>query len=198
MQEQRFVAIPGESDDARAVRTRDALATALIALMHDKGFDEISVQEICDRAGVSRSTFYTHFADKDEMFIRHTVAFAQAMGSQLTWDNTAACYRFPIRGMFEHVRQMRPLFESLHKARKVEFIMKVWQSNLATAFEKRVKATRAARTGQSQPSMVLPEIIALQLAGTVITLMTWWMDHHYPIPSDEMEQQFCELVKKLK
>jgi AcrR family transcriptional regulator len=52
--------------DARVRRTRDALGDALVALMQEKPFDTITVQDVLDRANVSRSTFYTHYSDKDD------------------------------------------------------------------------------------------------------------------------------------
>jgi AcrR family transcriptional regulator len=48
-------------------RTRTAGFDALFSLIHDKAYDAISVKEILDRANVGRSTFYTHFRDKDEL-----------------------------------------------------------------------------------------------------------------------------------
>ena len=44
-------------EDARVRRTRDALGDALVALMHEKPFDSITVQDVLDRANVGRSTF---------------------------------------------------------------------------------------------------------------------------------------------
>jgi AcrR family transcriptional regulator len=188
-----FIPIPGESDDARAVRTRAALSAALIGLMDGRPFDDISVQEICERAGVGRSTFYAHFQDKDEMYIRHTVEFGRKMGEKLGWDGSRNTYRFPIAMMFDHVRHMQPMIETLMKSRKAEFVMKVWQNNLAEVFEQRVKQDR----GDTQ--MAVPaEILAQQLAGTVFTLMTWWMDHHQPHSAQEMEQHWERLVSGLR
>jgi AcrR family transcriptional regulator len=185
--------IPGDSDDARAVRTRADLASALIALMRERGFDEISVQDICERAQVGRSTFYAHFQDKDEMFIRHTVVAGRAMGEGLAWDAARGAYRLPVAQMLEHIRQMKPVFDSLAKARKSEFIMKVWHNNLAEVFEQRVTETRAGAAADL-PSTIL----AQQLAGTFMTLMVWWMDHHYPLPAWKMEEQWNRLVAGLR
>jgi AcrR family transcriptional regulator len=186
-----FIPIPGDSGDARAVRTRDALASALISLMDGRDYDDISVQHICDRAQVGRSTFYAHFQDKDEMYIRHVVVFARMMGEKLGFEQGA--YRFPVAQLFEHIRQMRPMMESLKKAHKADFVMKIWQNNLAELFEQRVLETRAGA-----PAEVPAAIMAQQLAGTFITLMTWWLDHHCPHSPAEMEQQWGELVKNLR
>jgi AcrR family transcriptional regulator len=191
---QKLVPIPGDSEDARAVRTRAEIASALIGLMHEKGFDDISVQEICEKAAVGRSTFYAHFQDKDELFIRHIVVFGRALGEHLMWDQALGSYRFPARGLVEQVRQMKPLFDSLAKARKTEFVMKVWHNNIAEVFEEKVLAVRAGRT---TANAIPAGILAQQLAGTLMTLMNWWIEHHYPLAEDAMEAQFQRLIAGL-
>jgi AcrR family transcriptional regulator len=52
--------------DRRVLRTRDTLGDALVELMHEKPFDDITVQEVLDRAGVGRSTFYAHYRSNPE------------------------------------------------------------------------------------------------------------------------------------
>ena len=55
------------STDRRVLRTRAVLRDALITLVGESGWDAITVQDICDRAKVGRSTFYMHFADKEDL-----------------------------------------------------------------------------------------------------------------------------------
>jgi len=93
---------------------------------------------------VGRFTFYAHFQDKDELLIRHIVVFGRVLGGQLAWDEPLGSYRFPVRGLLEHVRKMQPVFDSLARARKIEFIMKVWHNNIAEVFEQRVTAVRGS------------------------------------------------------
>ncbi|MBK8136612.1 MAG: TetR family transcriptional regulator [Chloroflexi bacterium] len=50
--------------DLRIRRTKKLLQEALLALMASKSFQDITVQDITDRAMVNRGTFYDHFADK--------------------------------------------------------------------------------------------------------------------------------------
>lgn len=53
--------------DPRVRRTRRLLQQAFEALLHEKGFQELSVQDIAERATVNRATFYAHFADKYDL-----------------------------------------------------------------------------------------------------------------------------------
>ena len=54
--------------DLRVVKTKKLLYTTLIELIKEKSFDEIRVSDICNRALVNRSTFYSHYEDKYELF----------------------------------------------------------------------------------------------------------------------------------
>lgn len=58
------------------MRTRDTLGDALVALMHEKNFDEITVQDLLDRAGVGRATFYVHYRDKQDLFLSDVEDFS--------------------------------------------------------------------------------------------------------------------------
>src|SRR5690242_18297174 len=55
--------------DRRIQRTRRLLHEAILELIHERGWDAITVQDVCERADVGRSTFYVHFADKEELLV---------------------------------------------------------------------------------------------------------------------------------
>ncbi|MEO0596467.1 MAG: TetR/AcrR family transcriptional regulator [Chloroflexota bacterium] len=50
--------------DPRVRRTRKLLKQAFVELMHEKGFNAMTVQDIADRADINRTTFYDHYEDK--------------------------------------------------------------------------------------------------------------------------------------
>jgi len=55
--------------DRRIQKTQNLLRGALTSLIGEKPYDSIVVKEILDRANVGRSTFYTHFRDKDDLLV---------------------------------------------------------------------------------------------------------------------------------
>ncbi|MCW3839097.1 TetR/AcrR family transcriptional regulator [Micromonospora yasonensis] len=59
--------MPGQ--DRRVRRSQRLLREALVALIPEKGYDRITVQDILDRADVGRSTFYSHYRDKDDLLL---------------------------------------------------------------------------------------------------------------------------------
>jgi len=78
------------STDPRVVRTRAALRQALISLILERGWDAVGIHDICQRAQIGRSTFYTHFADKEELLLvgfdelRRWLRGSRAAGSPAT------------------------------------------------------------------------------------------------------------------
>lgn len=61
--------------DRRIVKTQGAIKKAILELMNEKSFDNITIQDISDRADVNRSTIYLHYVDKydllDKMIEEH-------------------------------------------------------------------------------------------------------------------------------
>src|ERR1700690_1925078 len=53
-----------QKEDPRVKRTRLLLEQAFMVVLKEKGFQTITVQDIAQRAGVNRATFYAHFEDK--------------------------------------------------------------------------------------------------------------------------------------
>lgn len=53
--------------DRRILKTQEALKKAVIELMTEKSFDEITIQDLSDRANVSRGTIYLHYHDKYDL-----------------------------------------------------------------------------------------------------------------------------------
>lgn len=55
--------------DRRVLRTRAALRAALVELIEEKGYDALTINDLCQRANVNRGTFYNHFHDKEGMML---------------------------------------------------------------------------------------------------------------------------------
>ena len=53
--------------DRRVARTRATLHRALMSLILKKGYEAVTVEDICDAANVGRSTFYAHYTSKDDL-----------------------------------------------------------------------------------------------------------------------------------
>ncbi len=99
--------------DRRIARTRKALMEALTDLMKSQRWEEINVRQICDAADVSRSTFYIHFDNKQELLDYCFSSLQSGLekdypGRGLALDGT---FRF-LPWLLEHVNANQDLFRA--------------------------------------------------------------------------------------
>lgn len=58
------------SIDRRTIRTKKMIRSALAELIDEKGFNNISVTDLTQRADINRGTFYLHYVDKYDLLER--------------------------------------------------------------------------------------------------------------------------------
>jgi AcrR family transcriptional regulator len=176
--------------DARVRRTRDALGDALIALMQEKPFDTITVQDVLDRAHVSRSTFYTHYSDKDDLLMSDAEEFFEALSMALSQHGDKSDRVFPVREFFAHLSDVQPFFKALVKSGKYHENMELARGHFARGIERRlVELPR----GKNIPANQLPAI-AFAHAGALLSLLSWWLDRGMRESPAEMDELFHRMV----
>src|ERR1041384_7324401 len=124
--------------DARVRRTRDALGDALVALMQEKSFETITVQDVLDRAHVSRSTFYTHYSDKDDLLMSDAEEFFEALSMALSTHGDKSDRVFPVKEFFAHLADVQPFFKALVKSGKYQENMELARGHFARGIERRL------------------------------------------------------------
>src|SRR5437868_2657521 len=124
--------------DPRVLRTRDRLGDALVALMQEKPFDAITVQEVLDRAGVSRSTFYVHYRDKDDLFFSDADEFLESMAMMLSRRKEKSERVAPVREFFAHVAQGQQLYTALVESGRIHDFLELAQGHFARGIERRL------------------------------------------------------------
>src|SRR5215213_3921202 len=124
--------------DARVRRTRDALGDALIALMQEKSFDTITVQDVLDRAHVSRSTFYSHYSDKDDLLMSDVEEFFESVSMALSARGDKSDRVFPVKEFFAHLVEAQPFFKALMKSGRFHDNMELARGHFARGIECRL------------------------------------------------------------
>ena len=176
--------------DARVRRTRDALGDALFALMQEKPFDTITVQEVLDRAQVSRSTFYSHYSDKDDLLMSDAEEFFEAISMALSAHGDKSDRVFPVQEFFTHLSDVQPFFKALVKSGKYQENMELARGHFARGIERRLAELPR---GKSIPPNQLPAI-AFTHAGALLSLLTWWLDRGMRESPVEMDELFHRMI----
>lgn len=178
--------------DARARRTRDALGDALVALIQEKPFDTITVTEVLTRAGVSRSTFYAHFSDKEDLFMSDADEFFEFLATVLSKHGDKSDRVAPVKEFFEHVGEMHEFFAALVASGKVHDTLELAQGHFARGIERRLEELPK---GQNIPAEQRPAV-AFAHAGALLSLLIWWIDHGMRESPSVMDELYHRIVWK--
>lgn len=180
--------------DRRIQRTRALLHEALGSLIREKPYDRISVAEVIDRAGVSRSTFYVHFRDKDELLMssmRALLLGVPATDGGSTRDVTERIVAFSLpllTHIHEHRRSARAklgergraiLHEHLRGALS-EWIVRAMKGDL--------------RMHESRRPLIVPDLLARHISSTFVLILHWWMDDDVVRSPAEADRLFRALI----
>lgn len=112
-----------KSQNPIAARSRRMLREALLELMREKSYGEITVTALCDRAQLGRKTFYRNYTEKDEVLREYLDELSGGFVAALR-----ACAPFGdevfARTMFSYWKPYAALFETLARCGQFRFVMR--------------------------------------------------------------------------
>jgi AcrR family transcriptional regulator len=178
-----------KTSDRRTRRTRGRLNSAMVELITEKRFDDITVQNVIDRADVGRATFYTHFRDKEDLFEQQWEQFNQMLAARIDWDRAGQGSFFPVTFFFQHLLEAQSFYQGLLRSGKVEKIFKSGVEYLSQHIDTALTARFKSR-GLAIPVPVLSHYLANEFFG----LLQWWLDEGMPYTPPAMDEMFHRLV----
>ncbi len=172
--------------DQRVRRTRDRLGDALVELLVQKPFDDITVQDVLDRAGVSRSTFYSHFSNKNDLFFSDADEFFVGMATALSRFGDKSERVAPAQELFAHIADVRPFYNALVESGKIQDVWELGREHFARGIEQRLAEIPRAR--EIHPDR--RAAVAHGLAGSLFSLLSWWVQCGMTPSPEEMDKLF--------
>lgn len=176
--------------DRRILRTRNALGDALVALMREKNFDDITVQEVLDRAEVGRATFYVHYRDKHDLFLSDVEDFLELICGALKGKNANPKRLLPVQEFFTHIREVRQFYEAVVRSGKMNDVRALAQGVFARLIEERLQAAGLEIEARQRSAQ------AHALAGSFFSLLDWWLDKGMKADPQEMDALFHRIAWK--
>ena len=178
--------------DPRVNRTKHALGAALVELMLERRFDDISVQDVLDRAEVGRGTFYTHFRNKDDLFLSSYERMLEFMETQLYKDRGGRPRIAPIAEFFAHVGEAGPLLKAMRANGQISVMWELGAAHFARMIEKRLGLLDYHSNGNG----FSPVIASKFCAGAAIEMLRWWLDRDVRPTPKQMDEMYHEMVRK--
>jgi AcrR family transcriptional regulator len=180
-----------KTPDRRVQRTRKLLQDALIALVLEKGYEAVTVQDIIDRANVGRSTFYAHFLDKQQLFLSGFEQLRDALAQQQAIIAASGAYKLSFSlGMFEHVQDYLRVYRALVGKQSGAIVVQHMQQMITDL----VRDELAALAPHDDDAPIPREIVVQYTVSAFLGLLIWWADHEGPYPAAQMDAMFQQLT----
>jgi AcrR family transcriptional regulator len=181
--------------DRRVARTRAMLQQAHLSLILEKGYEAITVDDICDAANVGRSTFYAHYTSKDDLrrsgleHLRKELVDRQKDVLATPGDVRDRILGFSMT-MFEHARDHIDLYRALVGGRGGAIALRTIRQILSDLVRNEL-----ARTVDKKSTDVVPrEVVVQYIVGAFMAVMTWWLDGGAKLPPQRIDAMFRRLA----
>lgn len=178
--------------DRRIQRTRQLLQEAMLALILEKGYDAVTVQDVIDRANVGRSTFYAHFRDREDLllsgFENMRAQFEQHLSIQPYSDGDPWKLNLV---MFQHAQSQHRLYKALAGKQGGKIMLAHIYQYLTPLVREHLQAQLRGR----KQGLVPPDVLAHFLVSSLMALLTWWLDNDLPYPAERMSDMLRQLTE---
>jgi AcrR family transcriptional regulator len=177
-----------DKSDRRTQRTNHKLTEAMVELITEKRFDDVTVQNLIDRADVGRSTFYSHYRDKQDLFRKNWERFIEMLAQMINWENAGRSSFMPVTFLFEHLRNVHPFYRGMRRSGMLESVY----TNGVRTLKKQIEPELTARV--KVDATIPVAILSDHLVNQLFVLLRWWLEQGMPYTPERMDQIYHDLV----
>jgi AcrR family transcriptional regulator len=184
MERESRAAKSAAAEQTRTTRTRPALCSALLSLLEEKPFEQVTIREITARARVGYATFFRRYPDKEALL--HDLA-AREIGQLLAMAE-------PILYTVDSRSSAQALCAYLWEHRKL------WSALLtggAAAILKEEFVRQAQKNAANRPkqrSWLPGDLRRVFSVSATIEILAWWLNQNEPPSVKRMAQILDRLV----
>lgn len=169
--------------DARQLRSRSALTGAMLALLEEKPFEQITIREISGRAGTGYATFFRHYPTKEALLAdvaAEEIAHLLAMTTPVLYDHNS---QVSTRALCAYVADHRKLWSALLTGGAAGIVR-----------DEFIRQARVLATSAATPESWLPSDLAVVYGtGATIDLLAWWLSQD----EDYSPEQIAGILNRL-
>lgn len=182
-----------ESTDLRVIKTKKALVESLMQCLREKPFEDITVQYLCDKAMVRRATFYTHFADKYELFSYTIRAQYQAFPTFQRTDNTLTpkeIYHHLVEDAVNFLAENMIIFRAMLNSQMTQITLNTIRYELEQDLLPLIQQSMQFHSIQD----ISPKFIFNFYLHGLFGSFLWWAREDCPITKEELVNQIQSML----
>lgn len=182
-----------QKTDLRVLKTYKALCVTFSDMLEEKKFEDITVNELCERAMVRRATFYKHFADKYEFFaffIRGTQDNFNANVKEYNQEETPySYYIYLLKNSVKLLKEHKKFVDNVLKSSAFPTLLEI----ISDEIYRNVLLNMKENVRNGMPIAVSPNILASFYTGGIVQTIRVWVT----TPNQITEEEMLEEIEKI-
>jgi AcrR family transcriptional regulator len=176
--------------DRRIQKTKTAIIEAFVELMAEKNFEQLTINEIADRANVNRGTIYLHYVDKYDLLDQCIETHLNTLFQNSLSDVDAAnfCSKDSILRTFEYLEHHAFFYSSILTNKGIPAFRNRLLDMVLHSLREQIDIS-----GMNQN--MNKEVLVQFLASAAVGVIEWWITHSMPYPAKDMVDQFLLMLE---
>lgn len=183
--------------DLRVKRTNKYIIEAFIRLVEEKGFEQVTVQNIADEAMINRATFYAHYKDKQDLYEKIFDLAVESFTAILDFEDFVQGNRIKIRKieaamteLFLHIQKNRSFYLTIMDASAIEIIRKKLGLILTERYQEIFSTLKITEGDLEVPLDFIIDYMTSIFVGT----LHWWLTAETTMTPDHLAKLVIKLV----
>ncbi len=180
-----------EKIDLRIIKTKKNIYQSLEELMRESPFEEIKVSDLCEKALINRSTFYSHYNDKYELLKEYIDDLKNSLALELERNkkikNTKEYYMEMIHLLLNHIESKKDVYLSIMIHNKNSVLMDIVYDVINRDIMKQIKEANL-------PNTIPSDILSKFYLGGVFNVCTQWLIQKNKYSKKELLNYFSFLI----
>ncbi|WP_337099169.1 TetR/AcrR family transcriptional regulator [Paenibacillus sp. YIM B09110] len=176
--------------DRRVLKTRKAIIDALVELLGERDLDQITINDIADRANVNRGTVYLHYTDKYDLLDQCIETYLQQLYESCMPNNGGTLQLTAKESLlltFQYLEKHAYIYTMLLTRKGIPAFRNRLMTIMAQGIEEQIKIYGIKR-GMNR------DITVQFLTSAAVGLVEWWIIQSMPYPAEEMVEQLLALL----
>jgi AcrR family transcriptional regulator len=182
--------------DRRIRKSQEAIKTAVTELMMNKDFDHITIQDISDKADVSRRTIYLHYTDKFDLLNKLITEHIENLREICESTEMDTGYNNMVFMWFEYFEKHFLFFSALLASKGGSFFRKQFLDFFIDELQNGKNGNESV-SGAKNTELLKDQLVEVQfVGGAIIGVVEWWFTHEKPLPPSVMAERIGAMLER--
>lgn len=178
--------------DRRIIRTKQSITKSFLELFSEKDLEQITINEIAERANVNRGTVYLHYSDKYDLLdkcIEDHISELISLCKKQEANPVSQGMVYNSKPVFDYIRDHFPFFSAMFSNQRASLFRDRLLHFISASLMDKME-------GPDNEHVIDNELNAQFMASAFIGIVEWWIRHQMPHSRDFMADQVRKLFKK--